>query len=144
MAYLLDANVLIYAAHTDFSHHEVCLDWLTGTLTRGDTVYTTELTEIALLRITTLPSLKERAAKVSDVFAFLSDLHQLTNYQLLTQSALTINRWKALCMRYALRGNHINDAYLAALALEHKATLVSADKGFARFTELSWFNPVAE
>ena len=38
----------------------------------------------------------------------------------------------------------IADAHLAALALEHGLTLISADTDFARFTpELTWVNPLA-
>ena len=33
------------------------------------------------------------------------------------------------------------DAWLAALAVEHDATLVSLDQGFARFADLRWLNP---
>ncbi len=40
-----------------------------------------------------------------------------------------------------LCGNDINDVWLAALAIEHRATLVSTDQGFARFPCLSWINP---
>jgi predicted nucleic acid-binding protein len=48
-----------------------------------------------------------------------------------------------LINRYALRGNLISDAHLAVLAMEHGLTLYSADTDFARFSELSWVNPLA-
>lgn len=35
------------------------------------------------------------------------------------------------------------DAHLAALAVEHGATLMSADRGFARFPGLRFRNPIA-
>jgi predicted nucleic acid-binding protein len=37
----------------------------------------------------------------------------------------------------------IIDRWLAALCLEHGLEIVSADSDFARFTEISWINPVA-
>ena len=40
------------------------------------------------------------------------------------------------------RGNDIPDAYLAAYALENNATLLSADRGFARFGRLRWHHPL--
>lgn len=40
------------------------------------------------------------------------------------------------------RGNDIPDAYLAAYALEHNATWLSADRGFARFKRLRWSHPL--
>jgi len=42
-----------------------------------------------------------------------------------------------------LRGNDVNDAWLAALAIDHRATLVSTDNGFSRFPGLKWLDPAA-
>lgn len=41
-----------------------------------------------------------------------------------------------------LRGNVVSDAVLAALCIEHGLKIVSADSDFARFTEITWINPV--
>jgi predicted nucleic acid-binding protein len=38
-------------------------------------------------------------------------------------------------------GDLTTDAHLAALAIEHRAELVSTDTDFARFRGLRWFNP---
>ena len=48
---------------------------------------------------------------------------------------------EGLCTKLKLRGNDINDAFLAALAFEYDATLVTADKGFSRFPGLRVLNP---
>jgi toxin-antitoxin system PIN domain toxin len=40
-------------------------------------------------------------------------------------------------------GNLVNDAHLAALAVEHDLTIYSADSDFARFTGVRWINPLA-
>jgi toxin-antitoxin system PIN domain toxin len=40
-------------------------------------------------------------------------------------------------------GSLVMDAALAALAVEHGATLYTTDRDFARFAELRWTNPVA-
>jgi uncharacterized protein len=41
------------------------------------------------------------------------------------------------------RGNLVNDAHLAALAIEHSVGVCSMDSDFARFPELTWINPAA-
>ena len=41
------------------------------------------------------------------------------------------------------RGNDVPDAYIAAFAIENNATLLSADRGFARFERLRWRHPLA-
>ncbi len=38
----------------------------------------------------------------------------------------------------------VTDAHLAALAIEHQAALHSNDTDFARFSGLTWRNPIAE
>jgi len=42
-----------------------------------------------------------------------------------------------------LRAGLVPDAKLAALCIEHGLTMVSADSDFARFTDITWFNPMA-
>ncbi|CAN5815733.1 hypothetical protein BH20ACT4_BH20ACT4_09000 [soil metagenome] len=45
-------------------------------------------------------------------------------------------------MRYDLTANAVPDAQLAALAIEHGLSVVSADTDFARFDEIVWRNPL--
>lgn len=48
-----------------------------------------------------------------------------------------------LVLRHQVRGNLVPGAQLAALALEHGLTVLSADTDFARFTDVRWENPLA-
>ena len=59
--YILDANI-IYAFRQDVPQHQPCYAWLTDVLFKGEDVTAPSVVELALLRITTLPSLKESAA----------------------------------------------------------------------------------
>ena len=42
------------------------------------------------------------------------------------------------------RGNIVPDAHIAAIAIDHGATVATHDRGFARFTGLRWLDPLAE
>jgi predicted nucleic acid-binding protein len=46
--------------------------------------------------------------------------------------------FRDLCARTDCRGNLVQDAYLAALALEHDCVFVTTDRDFARFPGLRW------
>ena len=46
-----------------------------------------------------------------------------------------------LCTAVRARGNLVPDAYLAALAIEHGASWVTLDQGFARFPGLRMQRP---
>jgi hypothetical protein len=41
-------------------------------------------------------------------------------------------------------GPLVTDAVLAAIALEHGATVCTTDRDFSRFSGLRWMNPLAE
>ncbi len=42
-----------------------------------------------------------------------------------------------------LRGNLVPDAFLAATAIWQGARLATCDRGFARFPDLDWYDPLA-
>jgi predicted nucleic acid-binding protein len=48
-----------------------------------------------------------------------------------------------LLVDHDVRAGLVTDATLAALCIEHGLDIVSADSDFARFTEITWVNPVA-
>jgi toxin-antitoxin system PIN domain toxin len=49
---------------------------------------------------------------------------------------------RELLLPLGTAGNLTTDAHLAALAIEHGATLCSCDTDFARFPRLRWQNPL--
>ncbi|GGI71732.1 TA system VapC family ribonuclease toxin [Deinococcus wulumuqiensis] len=141
MSYLVDANILIDAFRVNSLKHGSTLAWLKGVLSAGETVYASAMVEVAMLRIMTNPRLGPDAAPAADVFQFLSDLHALPNYSRLELQTGQYGRLEQLCQDMNLMGNDMNDAYLAALALENDLTLATADRGFSRFTGLKVLNP---
>ncbi len=130
--YLIDANVLLYSFQKDAPQHLATYQWLTQRL-EDHLILTTAVNEVALLRIATLKRLGPRTAQPEQVFAFLAALHALPNYQHAELGKAGLKRWRALTLALNLTGNDLNDAYLAALAIERGLTLVTADRGFARF-----------
>jgi uncharacterized protein len=49
---------------------------------------------------------------------------------------------ESLVINYQASGPLVSDAVLAALAIEHGATLASTDRDFSRFPNLRWVNPL--
>lgn len=139
MIFIPDANVLIQAARWDAEHFDACYSWLTKALQRGDIVTAPYLVEIALLRITTLPKMPGGASRINDPFNFLASMRQ-AGYRRLEPTARSFEIFESLCIDHQIHGNDVNDAFLAALALEQQATLVSMDQGFARFA-IQWLDP---
>jgi len=138
--FLPDANVLINALREDSIEHDACRRWLENTATAGDAIALCEMVEAALLRIPTLPKLQ--LVPMAQTLGFCKD--DLWSYPD-TRRLCAGNRHAQIISNFiitlGLCGNDINDAWLAALAIEHRATLVSTDLGFSRFQGLSWINP---
>lgn len=135
------ANVLIHALRKDSAEHEYCRQWLMNAAAVGDAIGLCELVEAALLRIPTLPKLQ--LVPVAETIGFWKD--DLWSYPGTRRLAAGPRHHRMLAdfvIGLGLRGNDINDAWLAALAIEHRATLVSTDRGFARFSGLRWIDPM--
>jgi toxin-antitoxin system PIN domain toxin len=142
--YLLDANVLIYAFRRDSPHHFPCYQWLTNTLAGEDRVATTSVVELALLRNATLPALGTAAAARAEVFRFLGLLKDEPTVLRIEPGEQHLDILSGLCAKLKLRGNDTNDAFLAALSMEYGVTLVTADRGFNRFSGVRVMNPLQQ
>ena len=139
---LIDANVLIYAYHPTANQHERSKEWLEGAIESGESIGLAWITILAFLRITTspkpftIPLTPEEAG--ATVAAWLSRpavsvLHP------------TERHWPILGRLISegqCRGPLVMDAHLAALAIEHGATLCSTDRDFTRFKGLRLLNPL--
>lgn len=141
--FVVDVNVLLFAFRRDSAFHVPCREWLEKTLAGEREVALSTIVEIALLRISTLARLGPSAAPPGEVFAFLAALHRYPRVIRIEPIAGHYSVLEALVGRLGLTGNDLNDAHLALLALERRATLVSTDRGFRRFPDLDWFDPSA-
>ncbi len=140
---LVDANLLLYAYHPRSPQHEASRDWLEATLSGTELVRFAWLTLWAFLRLSTQPRVFERPLTIAEAEAAIVSW--------LVQPAAGIvdpgeRHWEILqevVHRGQAIGPLIMDAALAALAIEHGATLYSTDQDFSRFPGLKWRNPLA-
>lgn len=138
--FLPDANVLIHALRQDSPRHDACRRWLVQAAANGDAIGLTELVEAALLRICTLPRLQ--LVPMRETLGFWrEDLWGYPGTRRLNAGSRHPEILSRFLIDLKLVGNDVNDAWLAALAVEHQAILVSTDEGFARFPGVRWLNP---
>jgi toxin-antitoxin system PIN domain toxin len=139
---LVDANLLLYAYHPKAEQHEKSRAWLEAALSGPDLVRFAWLTLWAFLRITTSHRVFEHPLSMSEAEAAVSSW--------LAQPAAGViepgeRHWVILgdLMRAGqTTGPLIMDAVLAAIAIEHGATICTTDRDFARFPGLRWTNPL--
>lgn len=139
---LVDANILLYAYNAKAGQHERSRAWLEAALSGPDLVRFAWLTLWAFLRIATSPRVFDRPLSASEARAAISSW--------LAQPAASIiepgeRHWEilgALMSDGQTVGPLVMDAVLAAIALEHGATLYTSDRDFSRFSGLKWMNPL--
>lgn len=139
---LLDANVLIYAFNNGFPQHEAMQRWLTGTLASGETIAVPWISAWAFLRISTNPRLVNSTETVDEVLDVLERFLSFPQVVTLNPDKLHLPHLRLCLHDTNIRGSETTDAVLAAIAIEHGATLASADLGFRRFRKLKLLNPL--
>ncbi len=140
---LVDANVLLYAVNRDAQHHETSRTWLDRSLSGEATVAFSWVALLAFVRLSTKAGLFPRPLTVEGA---LDRVHAWTTapsaviLEPTPDHGLVLGR---LLGGIGVGGNLVNDAHLAALAVEHRCAVVSYDNDFARFDGVDWEMPAA-
>lgn len=139
---LLDANVLLYAVDERSPHHATAAKWLTCALNGRRRVALPWQTIGAFVRIATHPRATTNPLSGSDAWSFVARWLDSPICWVPPTGEGTARILGELINRHGLGGNLIPDAQLAALAIEHGLSVISADSDFARMPEVRWENPV--
>lgn len=138
---VVDANVLLYAVNESAEHHDEAVTWLDAALNGRSTVGFSWLSLLAFLRLSTKVGLFPAPLTVDQaVDRARAWLSQPTSV-LLEPTAQHLDVLCGLLTPLGSGGNLINDAYLAALALEHRGEVITYDNDFGRFPGVTWSTP---
>lgn len=138
---VLDVNILIYAHNADAPEHARSRRWLEELFTQREQVGLPWPTLWAYLRILTnrrLPFPVPAAAAFEAIRNILAHPRATTVAPGPRHAAIL----EDLVIHGQASGPLVSDAVLAALAIEHGASLASTDRDFARFASLRWINPL--
>lgn len=139
---LTDVNVLVYAFDESSPHHGAYSSWL-NELVGGEQAYgMSELVLSAFLRLVTNPRIFPRPASMSQALQFTERVHDRPTCIRVEPGVRHWGIFTRLCREAGIKGDLVPDAYLAALAIESGAELVTADRGFARYPGLRWRHPL--
>jgi len=137
-----DVNVLLYALRADAERHTEYRAWLQAALHGREPVALFEPVLAAVLRVATPPAVFRPPTPRPVVEAFVDACLAAPAALALRAESGHWRVFRELCARADCRGNLVQDAYLAALAVEHDAVFVTTDRDFARFSELRWRHPL--
>ncbi|MEJ5256109.1 MAG: type II toxin-antitoxin system VapC family toxin [Acidimicrobiales bacterium] len=138
---LVDANVLLYAVNVDAVAHERSRRWLDDALSGAETVAFSWMALLAFVRLATKVSLFPSPLTVDEamdrVDAWLAAPSAVVVEPTVRHAAIVRDLLDAV----GVGGNLVNDAHLAALAIEHRCRIVSFDNDFGRFPGVDWSLP---
>ena len=138
---LVDANVLLYAADQEAEQHVTSKRWLEDALSGSSTVLVPWSSAVGFLRISTNPRFYPRATSVELALFFLRAVLAAPVVINGEPDHRHLDRVEALLGATGSGGNLVNDAHLAALALQYDATVISYDNDFGRFPGVRWERP---
>ena len=139
----IDANLLLYA-HDELSpHHARAKEWLQEVMSGDEQVGLPLVTLLAFLRIGTHLSAFPNPLSTEEALSAVTTWLSLPNVHVPGPTELHWSTLEEMCRSGQARGPVVMDAHIAALALEHGATVCTTDRDFARFPRLKVLNPLS-
>jgi toxin-antitoxin system PIN domain toxin len=133
---LIDTNVLLYAVNTDSPEHAVARATLEEGLSSDAGLGFAWLALVGFVRLATRRGILAQPVALEDALGVVDDWLGAPNAHLLEATPRHWPLLRRLLIGAGTAGHLSNDAHLAALAIEHGATLVSFDRDFERFAGL--------
>lgn len=131
---IVDANVLISAVDETHVHHVQSSAWLDPALEGGDVVGFAWVAVLAFLRVLTNRSVYPNPVTVEEATDQVDAWLAAPGAAIVEATPRHAVVMHSLLREVGTAGNLVIDAHLAALAIEHRAEVVSFDRDFARFT----------
>jgi toxin-antitoxin system PIN domain toxin len=139
---LFDVNVLIYAQDRSAKDHQAYYNWLQDILNSSVAFGLCDVVLSGFIRIVTHPRILKAPMRSGDALDIIAELRNHPNSLIVEPGDHHWRIFDHLCRHVNAAGNAVPDAYIAALAIESKSELVTADRGFARFPGLAWRHPL--
>ncbi len=130
---IVDANVLLYAVNSASEHHRASLRWLDDSLSGADGVAFAWVPLLAFVRLTTKEGLFPRPLRPGEAIGQVADWLAAPTATVVGPTARHVEILRRLLDEVGTGANLVNDSHLAALAIEHRASIVSYDSDFGRF-----------
>lgn len=130
---LVDANVLLYAVDRDVPHHDTARGWLDHALAGVEPVGFAWVVLLAFLRLATHPNVFPEPLSVEEATGVVERWLSQPPAVVVQPTGRHLPLLRGLLNDSGAAANLVNDAHLAALALEYGAEIVSFDRDVARF-----------
>jgi toxin-antitoxin system PIN domain toxin len=139
---LVDANLLLYAYVSSSVHHQQARVWFETVIAEQRPMRLAWITIVAFLRLATHSRVFERPFSMAEACRVVEGWLARPAVAILSPGERHWSILSRLLHEAQARGDVTTDAHLAALAIEHGATLYTTDRDFVRFRALRLENPL--
>lgn len=138
-----DVSILVHAIRPD-QHPDSprIANWLSSAANGPEPLGVSEFLLAAMTRIVTQARIYERPNTPQQCMTFADALLGAPAVDVVRPGPRHWGIFRRLVVDHRLRGSDVPDAYIASLAMEQGATLVTLDRGFARFEGLRILDPL--
>jgi toxin-antitoxin system PIN domain toxin len=139
---LVDANLLVYAFASSMPQHERVRTWLDGVLSDIPRVGLPWPSLLAFVRLVSNPRVFERPVSIADAWDQVLSWFENQSVWVPLPTLRHSEVLSSLLSQPGLDANHIPDAHLAALAIEHGLVVSTTDNDFQKFAGIETENPL--
>jgi toxin-antitoxin system PIN domain toxin len=140
---IVDANVLLYAVNEDSPLHQRATTWLDGALAGSEAVGFAWVAILAFLRLSTRADLFADPLTAEEASGVVEVWLSAPAAVVVHPTPRHLSLLSGLLQPFGTAANLVNDAHLAALAVEHGGSVTSFDRDFGRFPGVRWQEPPA-
>ena len=138
---LPDVNTLLYAVNADSEQHATALKALKGGFANPRGVAFAWIVLLAFVRLSTRSGIFPKPLSIEQAMRVIAQWLDQPQVQVVHPTDKHPEILGRLLRAAGTAGNLTTDAHLAALAIEHGATVLSFDRDFARFADVRWTLP---
>lgn len=138
---IVDTSVLLTAVSPSLPRHAAVRAALEGAINDERPLGLTWVVVNGFLRLTTKPGLFEHPLTVEEAWALVDEWREHPNVRIVQETEEHARLWSELLRSAGTGGDLTTDAWIAAIALAHGASVLTLDSDFARFPGLRWESP---
>ncbi len=131
-----DVNVLLYAVNTASQQHPTAREWLEAAFASSGGIGFSWVAVLGFIRLATRSGIFPNPLSVEDALGLVDDWLNHPHARVLDPTERHAALLGRLLLGAGQAGNLTTDAHLAAIAIEHGATLGTFDHDFERFSGL--------
>jgi len=141
---IVDTSVLLPAISPSLPQHEAAKRALEAAINDDRPVGLVWVVVNAFLRLTTKPGLFEHPLAIAEAWEIVDAWLEHPNVRVVQETEEHARLWSDLLCHVGTGGDLTTDAWIAAIALAHGASVLTLDSDFARFPDVRWESPLAK